>query len=256
MAESNVAGTAAFSKFMAVMQAVADAAEPPSVAALVRACGYPRPTVYRIVAALTEQGMLAETAGVYRLGTRLLSLASRAWSQFDLRQELATELHALRDATGETVHLSVPAGTEMIYIEKLESPGPVRMVSRIGSAVALHSSAVGKAYLAALDAATRKQVVSRLPIDIGVSLSVLDAEIARVQRMGYAIDNEENEAGIVCYGVALCDASGTPVAGVSVSTLRFRQQDDVHAAYIEPLLRLRAAASQKLATIPVQHGFR
>lgn len=241
---------------MTVMQAVADSAEPPTVAALVRACGYPRPTVYRIVAALTEQGMLTETAGAYRLGTRLLRLASRAWSQFDLRQELAGELHALRDATGETVHLSVPAGTEMVYIEKLESPGPVRMVSRIGSAVALHCSAVGKAYLAALDTQARQQVVGRLPRDAGVNLAALDAEIARVQTLGYAIDNEENEAGIVCYGVALCDASGRPVAGVSVSTLRFRQQADVLAAYIEPLLRLRVAASQKLASLPVQHGFR
>ncbi|KAG1448624.1 hypothetical protein G6F57_016811 [Rhizopus arrhizus] len=68
--------------------------------------------------------MVAETGGVYRLGTRLMSLASRAWSQFDLRAALAPDLQALRDATGETVHLAVPAGQVMIYIDKLESPGP------------------------------------------------------------------------------------------------------------------------------------
>ena len=46
--ETKVAGAAAFAKFMTVLQAVADAQQPPTAAALARACGYPRPTVYRI----------------------------------------------------------------------------------------------------------------------------------------------------------------------------------------------------------------
>jgi DNA-binding IclR family transcriptional regulator len=80
--------------------------------------------------------------------------------------------------------------------------------------------------------------------------AVLDAAAAR----GYATDDEENEAGIVCYGVALCDAAGRPVAGVSVSTLLFRRREDPQAAYIEPLLRLRDAAAAKLAVLPVSPG--
>jgi IclR family transcriptional regulator, acetate operon repressor len=98
-----VAGTAAFAKFMTVLQVVADASSSPAMADLVRLSGYPRPTVYRIVAALVEQGMLAEApvaAGVpgrYRLGPRLIQLASRAWSQLDLRSVLADDLRALRD---------------------------------------------------------------------------------------------------------------------------------------------------------------
>jgi len=259
LSETKVAGAAAFAKFMTVLQAVADAPEPPTAAWLARSCGYPRPTVYRIVAALAEQGMVAETGGAYRLGTRLMSLASCAWSQFDLRAALAPDLQALRDATGETVHLAVPAGQEMIYIDKLESPGPVRMVSRVGSSVALHSSAVGKAYLAALDDAARERLLHGLPLparmpgtvtSLPALRAVLDADRAR----GYAMDNEENEAGIVCYGVALCDAAGRPVAGVSVSTLLFRRRDDPQASYIDPLLRLRDAAAAKLAVLPASSG--
>lgn len=259
LSETKVAGAAAFAKFMTVLQAVADAPEPPTAAWLARSCGYPRPTVYRIVAALAEQGMLAESDGVYRLGTRLMSLASRAWSQFDLRAALAPDLQALRDATGETIHLAVPAGQEMIYIDKLESPGPVRMASRVGSSVPLHSSAVGKAYLALLDDAARDRVLRDLPLPARMpgtvtSLPALRALLDEARRRGYAMDNEENEAGIVCYGVALCDASGRPVAAVSVSTLLFRRQDDPQAAYIEPLLRLRDAAVAKLAVLPAFAG--
>ncbi|GAB1843222.1 MULTISPECIES: IclR family transcriptional regulator [Achromobacter] len=255
VSESKVAGAAAFAKFMTVLQAVADAPSPPTAAALARGCGYPRPTVYRIVAALAEQGMVAETDGVYRLGPRLLSLASRAWSQFDLRATLAADLRALRDATGETVHLAVPAGTEMVYIDKLESPGPVRMASRVGAAVALHSSAVGKAYLAALGDAAREPLLRDLPLESRMpgtlaSLPALRAALAETAARGYAMDNEENEPGIVCYGVALRDAAGHPVACVSISTLLFRRRDDPQSAYIEPLLRLRDAATAKLAVLP------
>jgi len=257
--ETKVAGAAAFAKFMTVLQAVADAPQPPTAAALARSCGYPRPTVYRIVAALAEQGMVAESGGAYRLGPRLMSLASRAWSQFDLRAALAPELRALRDETGETVHLAVPAGREMTYIDKLESPGPVRMASRVGASVALHSSAVGKAYLAALDEPSRERLLRGLPLAARMpatmtSLPALRAQLDETAARGYATDNEENEAGIVCYGVAVCDAAGRPVAGVSVSTLLFRRRDDPHAAYIEPLLRLRDAAAAKLAVLPVSPG--
>lgn len=257
--ESKVAGAAAFGKFMAVMQAVADAPQPPTAAMLARDCGYPRPTVYRILAALAEQGMVTESSGAYRLGPRLMSLASKAWSQFDLRAALAPELQALRDQTGETVHLAVPAGHEMIYIDKLESPGPVRMVSRVGASVALHSSAVGKAYLAALDEAARERLLHALPMPARLpatltSLPALREALGVAAQRGYAVDNEENEPGIVCYGVALCDGAGRPVAGVSVSTLLFRRRGDPQSAYIEPLLRLRDAAAAKLAVLPVTSG--
>lgn len=257
--ETKVAGAAAFAKFMTVLQAVADAQQPPTAAVLARACGYPRPTVYRILAALAEQGMLMESGGAYRLGPRLLQLASRSWSQFDLRAALAPELQALRDATGETVHLAVPAGAEMVYIDKLESPGPVRMVSRVGAGVALHSSAVGKAYLAALGEAERERLLDGLPLEARMpstlaSLPALRVALAETAARGYAVDDEENEPGIVCYGVALRDAGGRPVAGVSVSTLLFRRRDDPQSAYIDPLLRLRDAAAAKLAMLPVASG--
>ncbi|WP_082622028.1 IclR family transcriptional regulator [Bordetella sp. N] len=266
---------------MTVLQAVADASAAPAMADLVRRSGYPRPTVYRIVAALLDQGMLAEApvaAGVpgpgassairtrvvadpaatttvttrYRLGPRLIQLASRAWSQLDLRSALADDLSALRDETGETVHLSVPAGREMIYIDKLESQGPVRMASRVGGRLALHSSAAGKAYMAALPLSTSEALVEQLVLTPGMPNTItrpqdLREELARVRAQGYAVDNEENERGIVCYGVAIAGPDGRPLACVSVSTLNYRQQGVSAQRYVEPLLRLRDVARQRLA---------
>ena len=204
--ETKVAGAAAFAKFMTVLQAVAAAAHRGGAGARLRlsqAHGLPDPG---------RAGRAGHADGKRRrLSPRAApaQLASRSWSQFDLRAALAPELQALRDATGETVHLAVPAGAEMVYIDKLESPGPVRMVSRVGAGVALHSSAVGKAYLAALGEAERERLLDGLPLEARMpstlaSLPALRVALAETAR-GYAVD-DENEPGIVCYGVALRDA--------------------------------------------------
>ena len=232
-----VAGTQAFGKFMRVLQLVADAEQPPNVAALMRATGFPRPTVHRIVAALVAERMLVEDAATHglALGPRLIQLAARSWGRSDLRLAAMDALKRLRDITGETVHLAVPNGRSMVFIEKLESPSAVRMSSRIGTSVPLHVTAVGKAYLAALPAAER---------------AAFEAELAATQAAGWSTDREEHENGVYCFGAAVRGADGRPVAAISVTTLVFRQKDDPAQAYVAPLLAACAAVAERIAEVP------
>lgn len=253
-----VAGTAAFGKFMQVLQLVADAEVPPSAADLVRASGFPRPTLHRIVAALQVEGLLCPGSrpGTLALGPRLIMLASRSWGRSDLRLAAVEALKALRDQTGETVHLAVPSSGRMVYIEKLESPSVVRMASRIGASVDLHSTAVGKAWLAALPAARCEALLPGLALTAHtpktvVSLDALRAQLADVRQRGWSVDDEENEPGIRCYGAAILGSDGTPVAAVSVSTLRFRQRRDPEAAYVAPLLAACRAVAANVAATPI-----
>jgi len=252
-----VAGTAAFSKFMSVLQLVADAEEPATVASLVRQSGYPRPTVYRIVAALAAEGMLHENErdGTFGLGPRLIQLASRSWGRSDLRLAAVEALKALRDITGETVHLAVPNGNAMVYIEKLESTSAVRMASRIGTSVSMHSTAVGKAFLAMLDPRKREAILQALPLpryteNTIVDLADLRAQLDLFHSNGWSVDDEENEAGIYCFGAPILNEQGEPVAAVSVSTLRFRQKADPQQAYVAPLREACQAISQRIASTP------
>ncbi len=122
------------------------------MADLCKVAKLPRATVYRIVDALRAEGLVddVQPGNKLVLGSRLISLASRSWATFDLRTLAHAHIEALRNRTGETVHLAVPSGLEMVYIDKLESPQTVRMTSRIGTRISLHGSSVGKAYLAAL----------------------------------------------------------------------------------------------------------
>jgi DNA-binding IclR family transcriptional regulator len=255
-----VAGTAAFSKFMHVLQVVADwpdANERPNVTELVQATGYPRPTVYRIVAALLAEQLLAETRGGRGLvlGVRLIQLASRSWNQSELRLIAAEELKRLRDLTGETVHLAIAIGNRMVYIEKLESLSAVRMASRIGTSVSMHSSAVGKAYLAALEPKPFETLLKGLDLQPHTAKTVTDRELLREQvnvtrERGWSVDDEENESAIYCFGGAIRGPAGTPVAAISVSTLMFRQKSDPLQSYVKPLLAACAAISARIAETP------
>ena len=242
---------------MHVLQLVSDAQSPMNVAALMRASGYPRPTVHRIVSALLAEGLLVESlqGTTLTLGPRLIQLASRSWGRSELRLAAMDALTKLRDQTGETVHLAVPSGNAMVFIEKLESPGPVRMSSGIGTTVFMHATAVGKAYLAALDDAAYQTIMADLPLpkrtdSTPVSQKSLHELVLQVRQRGWAMDDEENEPGIVCFGAAVLNAQRKPVAAVSVSTLLFRQHTDPLKTYVKPILETARVISERIANDP------
>jgi IclR family transcriptional regulator, KDG regulon repressor len=239
-----VAGAAAFSKFIAVLQLIADAETPPNVAKLSAASGYPRPTVHRIVAALQAEGMIVgmcAAGNTFGLGPRLVNLASRSWERSDLRLAAVDALTELRNLTSETIHLAVPSQGEMVYIEKLESPHAVRMASRIGTRVSLTSSSVGKAYLATLGDAEREALLKDAPLarfteHTMTTLDEVRKEVNATAQRGYAEDREENEVAISCYGAAIRGVDGRAVGCVSISMPTYRRQADAQTRYIEPLL--------------------
>lgn len=229
-----VPGTAAFTKFMTVLQTIADAPGEYAISDLCKAVKLPRATVYRIVDALRAEGLIAEgrPGNKFVLGPRLINLASRSWASFDLRTVAHPLIEKLRNETGETVHLAVPSGLEMVYIDKLESPQAVRMTSRIGTRITLYSSSVGKAYLAALPPGARDDILSKIvfkrytPHTI-TQRKALEAELKATQKRGYSLDREETELEIRCVGAAILNGAGMPIGGISVSVPKYRYDKGV-----------------------------
>ncbi|WP_200843387.1 IclR family transcriptional regulator [Pantoea sp. 18069] len=258
-ASSQIAGTAAFSKFVHLLQLISDTAEPLTIAELSKLSGYPRPTVHRTVAALVAERLLEESPRTGRLvlGPRLIQLASRSWERSELRLAAIEDIKKLRDITGETIHLAVLNGQHMVYIEKLESPSAVRMTSRIGTNVSLHSTAVGKAYLAALEESACEKLLKAQPDPLPcytprtiATLPDLRHQLADIRSRGWSIDDEEQEPGICCFGAAIIGHQGHPLAAISVSTLRFRQKEEPLQSYVQPLLEACKAISRRISETP------
>ena len=251
--DSDSKGTAALTKGINLLTTIAEAPQALTVKELSEAVGLPRPTVYRLLAALIKSGLVRQsTSGhAYQIGNALIGIANRALEKVEIRDVAHEFLLALRDETSETVHLAVFHNNAMLYVDNLDSPERVRMACSLGATVPLHNTAVGKAYLAFLPEEEREAIMTQLPLPrvTGRSITSLEAlrsEVLAAAQRGWATDEEENERDIFCFGAPVLNREGRPVAGISISIPRFRMSAKVESAYIEPLLRATAAVSNIL----------
>jgi DNA-binding IclR family transcriptional regulator len=189
---------------------------------LSREAEFPLPTAHRLVRTLEDHGLLRhDETNRYRLGSHCLALGSRFLEGIDLRAQAHPHLVWLVEVTGETAHLGVPDGTEVVYLDKVETRHPVRMYSRIGARSPMHSTAMGKALLALGDAELVQHVIDgglarRTPNTISDPRRFHE-ELERTRERGYAIDDIENEDGIRCVAAAILADERHPVGAVSAS---------------------------------------
>lgn len=158
-----------------------------------------RSSAYRIVRTLMDRGWIAEARpGEYELGRLALMLGTRAIKQHSLREVALPSMRALRDATDETVTLSVLVGTERVCIEQLESSKQVRMKVAVGHPYPLYAGASGKAILAAMDADDLARYIARtrlakLAPNTIQSRAKLARSVADAASRGYVVSVAERD---------------------------------------------------------------
>jgi len=195
---------------------------------LSKAAALAKPTAYRFLQTLQELGFVRRNGeDRYSLTMKLFTVGSRALDHLDLYEAARPIAQSLADQVGETVHMGVLDGLEAVYVLKIESKYTIRMYSRVGRHLPLHCTALGKCLLAwaepaALEAALGElRLVACAPKTI-VTRDALESELDEVRRNGYALDDEEHEAGIHCIGAPVFDNAGTVVAAISASWPEFR----------------------------------
>ncbi|WP_420548021.1 IclR family transcriptional regulator [Curvivirga sp.] len=239
---NTIQGTQSFGRSIQVLQEIADAEKPPLISDLLKTTELSRPTLYRILASLEQEGLIKRNNDKsYALGGRLISLARRALSDNNIRSIAQNALEELRDQTGETVHLAIRSGDELVYIDKFESRATVKMASKIGTRVPFHSSGVGKAFMAALSTEESEELLTRISLPAITPFTTTDKvqlrkTIEEVRKHRYVFDDQENEEGIVCFGAAILNDRNIPEASISVSIPKYRLKPEYHE-YIGPLLQ-------------------
>lgn len=212
----------AIDKALTVLQALADHER---ITDLAKITGLPKSTVHRILQSLVGHGFAASDGnGGYLPGARILTLAGKVMHRIDPARLAEPALRGLRDRTGHTVLFALRDDDEAIYVEKLAGYKPYQMTSRIGQNLPLHLTAIGKAILAALPASEVLDICARTgtPARTRQSLtspSALLAHLSQVRRRGYAVEDEENEAGLRCVGAVVIGHQGQVIGGVGVSAL-------------------------------------
>lgn len=192
-----------------------------SLADLARASGVPMTTLHRLLGVLRNSSLVGETAaGLYAVGVGTVVLARAFLDGLDLREVARSEMTRLVARTGEACHLGILASVHIVYLEKIDSPHPVRMYSRVGGTNPAVSTALGRAILASSPAQVIEDVLeaSRKLFGTDVSDEDLLKVLAEVEQNGFSTDLQDNEMGICCVGAPVFDHSGRVVAGISLST--------------------------------------
>jgi DNA-binding IclR family transcriptional regulator len=232
MVENRIAvdagGTGTLGKAIAVLELVSTADAPLRFTEILALSGQPRGTLHRQLSHLVEEGLLSLGPDLrYEPGIRLLKLASNAWAKNQFRTVAEPYLRRLHDRTGETVHLGILHGAEIIYLDKVESRQAVRMNSQIGNASPVYCTGVGKAALSVLSEDRLLELVGQLAFhaytpNTHLSAAALLDELVSVRRAGHAFDREEHESGIRCVAAPITAPRHGIVAGVSVTGPAYR----------------------------------
>ncbi len=226
-----------------------------SVMQIAQRTGLPRTTVHRIVDSLRVVGFLEQETSRerYRLGLKLFELGNTAITNLPLYRESGPFVETLAKLSGETVHLCVFDGSQMVFVERTQERGRPNNTVTTMEATPCHSTGVGKAALAFQP----QTIVDRI-IGLGLrsfthnTITESDGllqELARIRANGYAYDDCEHETDLRCVAAPIRNASGRVFAAISVSGTARR----IDPAQVPQLAALVISHAQ---LISVQLGFR
>ncbi len=177
-------------------------------------------TAFRLLVTLESMAFVQQepTTGRYRLGVACLELGSHFLMTNDLRASAQCAMEKLRNEFGETVHFAVLDGDEIVYLEKLPGLHPIGLMSsHVGRRAPAYCTGVGKALLACLPGQEFERLFSRRNLtkytdNTITNFAALRAELAKIRKKQYAIDNEEHEAGVKCVAVPILGYDGVAAA--------------------------------------------
>jgi DNA-binding IclR family transcriptional regulator len=210
-------------------------------------------TAHRLLAMLQYRGLIRQDPATraYHTGPVLDELAFGVMQRLDVRAAARPVLEHLSKQVLETVHLGLLEGTEVRFIDAIESPRALRVGSRLGRMLPAHCTSTGKALLALLpDAEIRsrypdEQLPQLTPRTISTRTELLSA-VSSVRRIGYAMSREENEDGVSSLAVAVAADHPSAVA-INVSVPQSRMSV---ARRAEMLAALRRSAVSLAARLP------
>lgn len=192
---------------------------------VVQAVELPRSSAYHLMAAMVEEGFVVHFPDerTYGLGVAAHEIGSGYTRQEPLQRIARRPLAQLVDRTGQSAHLAVMHGRDVLYVVEERAPGRPPLVTDVGVRLPAHLTASGRALLAALPASQvralypdRAAFVDRTGLGPS-SLTSLRSVLSETRRRGYAVEDGEVTAGFASVAAAVLDHNGEPAAGLAVT---------------------------------------
>ncbi|MEL6374093.1 MAG: IclR family transcriptional regulator [Pseudomonadota bacterium] len=223
-ASADLAQLGAMGKAFSILETIAHAGAPMTMAELVRASGLTKPTAHRITATLMDMGFIErdQLERGFVEGPRLVDLSLRTLAMAAPRNTRHAVLRSVSDHTGETCNFGILSGAEVIYLDRVESKWPLGLRFEAGSRVPAHCTALGKLLISQLPARDRRNIIATMPLARHTSRTITDPEhlaaiIEEVRQAKIGTDNEEFIDGVVCVSVLVRLNGSQVVGGIAVS---------------------------------------
>lgn len=212
-----------------------------------------RSTTYRILLSLEKCGLVEKNlkTGEYCLGVGVFEVGSAYLRRIDLVEVAKPIMADLALKVQETVHLAVLSETEILYLDKVDSPRSVGVISKIGQRGPVHCTALGKVLLASLRPEERLRIMDQIRFQAFTPRTItskrkLAEELNRVKKEGYAVDFREIEEDVECVAAPIWDHLGNVVAALSVSGPQKKINTPKEKDFIHQVMKAAALISHKM----------
>jgi len=244
-------------RLISLLEVIASRDQLFSLQALVEETGLPKPTLHRMLQQLEGAGLLQreDDGRHYSTGQRLRQLAENLLLNNSFHGAQRAVLRHLVEEIGESCNLTALSGSEVLYLDRVETAAPLRFYLHSGSRVPAHCSASGKLFLAQMSAAQRQRLLANVPLEAYtpktlVTLEALEEELARVKRDGYALDNEEFLPGLLCVAVLVPSTRARSNMAIALQAPSMRLTADKALQWLPALQRAAQALGAIDASVP------
>jgi len=252
-------------RLFALLEVVASKDQYFSLQSLADETALPKPTLHRMLQQLEAAQLLTRSGDgrLYGTGLRLRRLAENLLLNDTAHGARHAVLRKLVSEVGESCNLTALSGSEVIYLDRVETPAPLRFYLHPGSRVPVHCSASGKVFLSQMTQAQRQRLLGHAPLEAYTAKTLtqpaaLEVEIRSVKRQGFALDNEEFLPGLLCVAVGVPSALGRSNLCIAVQAPMMRMTADKALALLPALqsaaLALSHIESDATPLIPTHDG--
>ncbi|MEW9613270.1 IclR family transcriptional regulator [Shinella sp. S4-D37] len=218
-------GVQSLHRAMSILQTVARVGHGIGLGDLAKEVDLHTSTTFHLAKTLTVLGLLRQEPETkrYRVGPQLFSLATGALDEIELLSIAQPYIARLAEQTGESSHLAVRMGFEVVIINKIDGAASIRMTERVGTPRPPHATAIGKVILGGLSATSLREFMATAPFSAVTSKTITDAdalarEIEAVRNNGIAFDDGEYDIDARCLAAPVYDFRNRLVAAIGVTS--------------------------------------
>lgn len=229
-------------KGLAVLEALALSDQPCGVTGLAEQLHMSKSNIHRLLQTLTSSGFVKQNPETerYELTLKVWEFGSKVMSRVEVKRVAWPHLKQLSRQTPETIHLSILDQGEVIYVEKIDGSLPIRSYTEVGGRAPAYCVATGKALLAYQTEEFIDGLAANLQAFTSKTVSDIEGlrkELARVRKLGYAINNGEWREGVGGVAAPIMNSSGKASVAVGISG---------------PTQRLRLAVLREMSLLVIQ----